>query len=39
MYEYVDQSLVDWEWHTKEQHTQWLKEQQKLVDNAISASY
>ena len=39
MYEYVDQSLVDWEWHTKEQHTQWLKEQQKLVDNAISESY
>jgi bacterioferritin (cytochrome b1) len=39
MYEYVDQSLVDWEWHTKEQHTQWLNEQQKLVDNAISESY
>ena len=39
MYEYVDQSLVDWEWHTQEQHTQWLEEQQKLVDNAISESY
>jgi hypothetical protein len=39
MEKFVSQSLVDWEWHTKEQHTQWLKEQKKLVDNAISAGY
>ena len=39
MDKYVEESFASWNWHTKKEHEQWLLEQKKKRDSAISPSF